>query len=166
MTATERLRELRRKSPYAGLLWALRGVSRRTFYWLNRQLMIEAGKHFDASGGRYHFDGMSFVVPKALTSLYFRGFCLLSGYESDEEYAYVDTYVAPDSKVLELGGCLGVLSKSDQLCQQPLSSLAAMKGMLPRQNGRRISLVAGLWHKATKGDSVGIDQTGWARCGQ
>jgi FkbM family methyltransferase len=76
----------------------------------DKRLKEEAGKFFDASGGVYHFDGMRFSVPYDLTDRKFRARFVVGGYETEEEYHFVKTYVAPDSTVLELGGCLGVMS--------------------------------------------------------
>lgn len=53
---------------------------------------------------------MVFEVPRTLTDRVFRGRFVLGGYESVEEYGYVERYLPKGARVLELGGCLGVMS--------------------------------------------------------
>lgn len=69
-----------------------------------------AGCYFDLFVRRYAFRGLVFEVPRRLTDRVFRGRFVLGGYESVEEYDYVERYLPRDARVLELGGCLGVMS--------------------------------------------------------
>lgn len=67
------------------------------------------GLLFIAKGCRYETDGCRFIVPRKLVSL-----PMLAQYHSDvyeeKERALVREYVRPDDKVLELGGCIGVVA--------------------------------------------------------
>jgi len=69
-----------------------------------------AGAFFDIFLGDYEIEGMRFVIPRNLTTRQFRGRFLLNEYETDIERLYLHKYLAPSARVLELGGCLGVMS--------------------------------------------------------
>lgn len=73
---------------------------------------------FDVIAGRYDVGGMSFEIPKDLTSLSFRGQFLWDSYESDERYL-IDGFIDERDCVLELGGCLGVVAclTNKKLCR-------------------------------------------------
>jgi FkbM family methyltransferase len=67
------------------------------------------GLLFDLLGGRFKADGCVLIIPKNITSLEFRACFLLRTYEMDER-KLVQKFISPDDSVLELGGCLGVVS--------------------------------------------------------
>lgn len=77
---------------------------------IDREKTKEAGRVFTKGGAIYHFNNIEISVPLEFTDLEFRARFLLGGYESTEEYAFVDRFIKPTSVVLELGGCIGALS--------------------------------------------------------
>ena len=64
---------------------------------------------FDLRGGRFHANGCVFEIPKDITTRSFRSCFLTDAYEIDER-RLVSRFVQPDDQVLELGGCLGIVS--------------------------------------------------------
>lgn len=67
------------------------------------------GAVFDLKGGRFRTDGCSFEIPKEPATRPLRYRFLLHTYEA-RELKMVRQFVRPDDRVLELGGCLGVVS--------------------------------------------------------
>lgn len=67
------------------------------------------GLIFDLSGGKFKADGCTFIIPKDQTSLAYRS-CFLSGSYEPEERDLVRAFLRPNDTVLELGGCLGIVS--------------------------------------------------------
>jgi FkbM family methyltransferase len=67
------------------------------------------GLYFDLCIRKYKADNCVFYIPKKHTSLYERGFSWLHGYEKPERLL-ISKYLPADSTVLELGGCIGVVS--------------------------------------------------------
>jgi hypothetical protein len=76
---------------------------------LDRRLTRVAGVLFDHLVREYRTKGLRFEIPRNLTTREFRGQVLLHGYEIPER-TLIRKYVAEDATVLELGGCLGVVS--------------------------------------------------------
>lgn len=69
-----------------------------------------AGLYFDLFLKVYRKEGMEFHIPKEQTSREFRSRFALDTYETEEEYLFVDKYLPRDAVLLELGGCIGVMS--------------------------------------------------------
>lgn len=67
------------------------------------------GLLFDIAGSEFRFDGLSAIVPKHLTSRSFRSCFWFELYEAPER-RLCHKYLSPDDDVLELGGCLGIVS--------------------------------------------------------
>ncbi|WP_424135877.1 hypothetical protein [Roseomonas chloroacetimidivorans] len=74
------------------------------FPWLEQA----SGWLFDRLGGEYRHQGLRFAVPPDLTSRGFRGRFLLGLYEMPERRLL--HHLPPDSTLLDMGGCLGVVS--------------------------------------------------------
>lgn len=68
-----------------------------------------AGWLFDLLGGVYRTAGMTFEVPRELTTRAFRGRFFLDRWERPET-ALVQRFVQPEARVLEIGGGLGVVA--------------------------------------------------------
>jgi FkbM family methyltransferase len=68
-----------------------------------------AGVAFDLFKGRYKVDGMVFEVPREHTPIVMRGRFMAGTYEEAERQLAM-RHLPPDSTVLELGGCIGVVS--------------------------------------------------------
>jgi FkbM family methyltransferase len=68
-----------------------------------------AGVAFDLFKGDYSIDGMVFHVPREHTPIVMRGRFMAGTYEEAERQLAM-RHLPPDSTVLELGGCIGVLS--------------------------------------------------------
>lgn len=68
-----------------------------------------AGLRFDLFERTYKVEGLEFEIPYHLTHRRFRGRFPLDMYEA-EERRHLKNYLDPDSTVLELGACLGVVS--------------------------------------------------------
>ena len=70
-----------------------------------------AGVLFDQGGRIYSINNQTFAVPgDELTDLRFRSRFILGGYECSEEYDLVSRYLERDKGLIELGGCLGVMT--------------------------------------------------------
>jgi FkbM family methyltransferase len=67
------------------------------------------GAIFDLKGGRFRADGCEFVIPKDITSRTYRS-CFLNGSYEAEERELIRSFLRPTDTVLELGGCLGIVS--------------------------------------------------------
>lgn len=67
------------------------------------------GFGFDVSGGIYRIDGCQFEIPVNLTDRNFRSAFVLGEYETGER-KLVRQFLRADDRVIELGGCIGVLS--------------------------------------------------------
>jgi FkbM family methyltransferase len=70
---------------------------------------LRAGFLFDLFERRYSIGNCSIDVPRDLTDRAFRSRFFFRVYET-EEVDFVQDYVQPDDVVLEVGGCLGVVS--------------------------------------------------------
>ena len=68
-----------------------------------------AGLYFTIFHKYFKTDGLVYYIPPALTNYKFRGLFATNIYEK-EERKYLKKYLDPESKVLELGACLGVVS--------------------------------------------------------
>lgn len=68
-----------------------------------------AGYYFDYVLKEFKAEGCRFEVPRDLTDRYFRGAFALGWYEK-EERKYLKEHLPAQATVLELGGCLGVVS--------------------------------------------------------
>jgi len=67
------------------------------------------GFGFDVSGGIYRIDGCQFEIPVHLTDRNFRSAFVLGEYETGER-KLIRRFLRADDRVIELGGCIGVLS--------------------------------------------------------
>lgn len=77
------------------------------------------GLCFDLTGGTYRADKLAFEVPKDQTTRRGRGSFMLGSYEV-AECLLAKKYLSPDSAVLELGGCIGVVScTANKLLSRP-----------------------------------------------
>jgi FkbM family methyltransferase len=79
----------------------------RTDFW--RKVERVSGAFFDWAGGEYRTGGQRFRIPRDLTSQGFRGRFPLGLYELPERLL-LWRYLRRGATVLELGGCLGVVS--------------------------------------------------------
>jgi len=86
----------------ADLLWPLKRIKHRV-------VLPFLGALFDLKGGRFHTDGCSFEIPQDQGTRLIRYRFLLHTYES-RELSMVRKFVRPDDSVVELGGCLGIVS--------------------------------------------------------
>jgi FkbM family methyltransferase len=83
-----------------------------------------AGLAFDLFMRDYKTEGMTFSIPRALTTRIHRARFFLDTHEADERHL-ARQYIAPDSTVLELGACLGVVScLINRLLRQPKRHVA------------------------------------------
>jgi FkbM family methyltransferase len=85
------------------------GLARRIAARIKRRLLRLAGSWFDRHVGEYRHRGLSFEIPREISTPEFRGRLLLGGYEAAER-RLTARYVRRDATVLELGGGLGVIS--------------------------------------------------------
>ena len=76
---------------------------------INHMGKIAAGLYFDIFLQRYHTEGMTFDIPKEHTTLAMRGKFTADTYELPERIL-IKRHVSPTATVLELGGCIGVVS--------------------------------------------------------
>jgi FkbM family methyltransferase len=67
------------------------------------------GLIFDLKGGRFRAGGCAFVIPKDVTTRAWRS-CFLWGAHERDECGLVERLVRPEDRVIELGGCLGVVA--------------------------------------------------------
>lgn len=67
------------------------------------------GLYFDLFMGEYRTDGLTFAIPRDLTSRGLRGKFITGTYELPER-TLVAKHLHPDAHVLELGGSLGIVS--------------------------------------------------------
>lgn len=82
------------------------------FLLLNIYLPIKqfiAGFVFDFIQKEFKANGNTYAVPKEITTRFFRGAFTLGWYEKQERL-YIPQYLNSDASVLELGGCIGVVS--------------------------------------------------------
>jgi FkbM family methyltransferase len=75
-------------------------ATRRSWFW---------GLLFDLLGGVYRIHDLKITIPRSLTARSFRSQFFWHLYESDER-RLIDQFVREQDRVLELGGCLGVIS--------------------------------------------------------
>ena len=68
-----------------------------------------AGLAFDLFMGDYRTEGMTFRIPRTLTTRIHRARFFLDTHEADER-RLAKQYISPQSTILELGACLGVVS--------------------------------------------------------
>jgi len=67
------------------------------------------GLIFDLKGGHFRADGCIFAIPKDVTTMAYRA-CFLRGSYEREERELVRRWIRPDDRVIELGGCFGIVS--------------------------------------------------------
>ncbi len=67
------------------------------------------GFGFDLTGAIYRVDGCRFEIPVHLTDRNYRSAFVFGEYEAAER-KLIRQYLRPDDRVIELGGCIGVLS--------------------------------------------------------
>ena len=84
-------------------------VRKRLYSYYLRVYYIILGLYFDFIQKTYKTNGLSFEVPKSLTTRITRGYFAEGKIEVDEQYL-VKKHVAPQATVLELGANLGVVS--------------------------------------------------------
>jgi len=68
-----------------------------------------AGCYFDVRGGQYRTNGLTFEIPIKHTTRAMRGKFAADTYELSERQLILK-HLPPDSRVLELGACIGVVS--------------------------------------------------------
>jgi FkbM family methyltransferase len=89
---------------------AARGLSRtRIGSSVINAARTAAGLYFDAFQGHYKTEGMVFAIPREHTTRRMRGRFAVDSYELPERML-AKRHLPPGSRVLELGGCIGVLS--------------------------------------------------------
>jgi FkbM family methyltransferase len=67
------------------------------------------GFGFDLAGSIYRVDGCKFEIPVSLTDRNYRSAFVFGEYESAER-KLIRRFLRPDDRVIELGGCIGILS--------------------------------------------------------
>jgi len=77
--------------------------------FFQRRVRPVLGLYFDLIVCRYRTDGCEFEIPRDLTDRNFRACFLLDDYEN-EERGLIAKYLRPADRVLEYGGCLGVVA--------------------------------------------------------
>jgi hypothetical protein len=80
---------------------------------LNTVGKMAAGLYFDVFLRRYHTEGMAFEIPRDHTNLAIRGKFTADSYELPER-VLAKRYLSPMATVLELGGCIGVVSRPNR----------------------------------------------------
>lgn len=110
-----------------------------------------SGWLFDRLGGEYRLRGMRFIVLRELTRQGFRGRFLLGLYEMPERLLL--HHLPTDSTLLDLGGCLGVLScLANRRLRNPAGHVVveANPALIPvltanrDRNGARFTVVHGM----------------------
>jgi FkbM family methyltransferase len=104
----------KREYPLALRVIARRLSSQRFRNWLVQYFHIHlnnpvAGAIFTLKGCVYKTSGLSFVIPRHLTTLGFRSRFYYDIYEEPER-ALIKKHILADDIVLELGGCIGIVS--------------------------------------------------------
>ncbi len=96
------------------MIFILRKIKTRLLKLVNRIdtiLKARAVSKFDSDGRIYACNSQIFHIPgPPLTDVNFRYRFIAGGYESADEYGLVRQHLVKDGAVLELGGCLGVMS--------------------------------------------------------
>jgi len=67
------------------------------------------GLLFDLKGARLHVGGCTFIIPRDVTTRSWRA-CFMQGDYERHERILIPRLVRPEDRVIELGGCLGVVS--------------------------------------------------------
>jgi len=102
----EQTRVLARKS----LPPSIRKPLGRVVGWIYYKVIwLIGGVIFDCFVRRFRVDGCEFVIPKGLTTTAYRAEFLRNGYELQERQM-VQKYIRNHDSVLELGGCMGIVS--------------------------------------------------------
>lgn len=83
-------------------------VSRFNLWKWETKLWL-GGWYFTLFQRRFRSGGCEFIIPSELTTIPFRGQFAIDYYERQER-ENLKNYVHPDATVLELGGCLGIVS--------------------------------------------------------
>ena len=97
----------------------IRKVRKRLYSYYKKCFYLINGLYFDYVLKTYRTHGLSFSVPKELTSRITRGYFAEGNIEKDEQYL-VKKYIAPHATVLELGANLGIVScVTNQLLSHP-----------------------------------------------
>jgi FkbM family methyltransferase len=92
------------------LVYATKSLTRSPVgHQLNRVAKLAAGLYFDIFLRRYRTEGMMFEIPKQYTDLAMRGKFTADTYELPER-VLAKRNLNPRATVLELGGCIGVVS--------------------------------------------------------
>jgi hypothetical protein len=103
------------------VLWilSLTTILSRISYWAcfesaaghfsGRYIRPIIGFCFDLAGAIYRVDGCRFKIPAHLTDRNYRSAFVLDEYEKGER-ELIRSFIEADDRVIELGGCIGVLS--------------------------------------------------------
>jgi FkbM family methyltransferase len=78
-------------------------------HWSARFIRPLFGFGFDLTGAVYRIDGCQFEIPIHLTDRIYRSAFVFGEYEAAER-KLVRRFLRPEDRVLELGGCIGVVS--------------------------------------------------------
>ena len=76
---------------------------------INHAAKYAAGCYFDLSGSMYRTEGLAFQIPREHSTRAMRGRFAVDTYELPERQL-VRKYLPREARVLELGGCIGVVS--------------------------------------------------------
>lgn len=76
---------------------------------LGKLVLVLAGIYFTVFKKTYKINNMQFSIPFELTNFKFRGLFATNIYEK-EERKYLQQFLQSQARVLELGGCLGIIS--------------------------------------------------------
>lgn len=68
------------------------------------------GLLFDLRGGVFQADGCQFAIPRNMSTIGWRGVSFGKGEYEAPERELVKRFVSPEDSIIELGGCLGVVS--------------------------------------------------------
>jgi FkbM family methyltransferase len=85
-------------------------VPSKTNWWVHYLVNPFLGLYFDICGGLFKADGCRFHIPRAMTTIGWRGACLTKGTYELEERRLIQKYVQAKDAVIELGACIGVVS--------------------------------------------------------
>jgi FkbM family methyltransferase len=88
-------------------LWAK--LRSRAGHFSGRYIRPAIGFGFDLTGAVYRVDGCRFKIPLHLTDRNYRSAFVFGEYEAGER-KLIRQYLRADDRVIELGGCIGVLS--------------------------------------------------------
>lgn len=138
---------------YVPLSWKVAAHRLRREWWREPSLSNPLfGALFDLMGGEFRTDGLSFVIPRDLTTRRFRARFFCNSYERPER-ELIKKWIVPEDQVIELGACLGIIScATNRQLARPEAHVVveANPQLIPwiernrERNGARFTLAHGL----------------------